>query len=177
MRATQSNSRLRIVAWLGASLLAIGTGKTVAAEMMVTVQRIAGNAVYFVKNDSGTDGSSSGGMRAGNGRKGGSGSGGGKGRGRGKGRFGGSSSNATGLYLAPNVRVTHASYSRRTQEFSVGQDIAGGVRNSLIRQVPAGTMARLVSSGTRVIELNIVTDDMTIANQIAVKPKRPPIKR
>jgi len=92
----------------------------------------------------------------------------------------------TTILLPPAVKVTTAMRERRTFELRVMGEIAGGLRNPILARLKAPLPARLVSRNGVITEVNVITGDTDI-NQtatsssgesiIAVKPKRPPMKR
>ena len=74
---------------------------------------------------------------------------------------------------------------RRTFEFRVGIELAGGMRHPVFARMQKPLSARIVFEGNRITELNVITDDTDINQRstsstgqtvIAVKPKRPPSK-
>ena len=109
--------------------------------------------------------------------------------GKGKGRRGGAGSSAksTTLSILSNAKITAAQKERRTGEFRVGVALSGGLRNPIFKDLGNGIAARIITdSKGKVIELNVVSDktDINQSNSdskggsvIAVKPKRPPMKR
>lgn len=147
--------RFRSAAFGFAVALVAVVGSTSAAdESVVTIQKIENGTVTFVKRT--TD--------AGAVAKG-------KGKGGAKGGAG-----AVTLPVAPDVQVTTAHHTRRTGAFHVGTPVGGGVKNSAVRKLEPGAMARVVTDGKQVIELNIVFEDDDGTTVVAVPPKPAPKK-
>lgn len=101
---------------------------------------------------------------------------------RGRGRFGAgqqpSDNQRLTISVGDEARITFALQERRTNEFRVGTDINGRLQNVIFKNLPAqGLPARIVSQGSRLLEVNIIQDNDTSTNDIAVKPKRPPKAR
>ena len=162
-------------------------------ETFVTIQKVVGNRIAFVESSGGRGGGmrgrGGGGVEAqpaeggGRGRFGGGGAGGGRGRGR----FGGQTQPQTTTVIVPSTaKITTAMRQRRTFEFRVMGEIAGGIRNPIFTRMKEPMQARIVTNDNRITEINVITGDTDI-NQtstalsgesiIAVKPKRPPMKR
>ena len=87
--------------------------------------------------------------------------------------------------MPKDAKITTASRERRTFEFRVGVELPGGLRNRIFTQMREPLSARLVSEGSRIKELNVLTEvsDINQSNVsdsgqtvIAVRPKRPPSK-
>lgn len=72
--------------------------------------------------------------------------------------------------------MTTAHHARRTGAFHVGTPVGGGLKNSAVRKLEPGAMARIVTNGKQVIELNIVFDDEDGTTVVAVPPKSAPKK-
>ena len=75
---------------------------------------------------------------------------------------------------------------RRTFEFRVGAELAGGLRNRVFQNIRQPLSARIVTKGIRITEVNVITaqtdinqsnTDSTGRTVIAIRPKRPPMKR
>ena len=75
---------------------------------------------------------------------------------------------------------------RRTFEFRAGAELAGGLRNHIFQNIQQPLSARIVTEGDRILEINVITSETDInqsntdaAGQavIAIRPKRPPVKR
>ena len=84
------------------------------------------------------------------------------------------------------VKVTSAMRERRTFEFRVGAELAGGLKHRVFREMKAPLSARIVTEGNRMTEINVIIPETDInqssttstgAAVIAVRPKRPPTKR
>ncbi len=145
--------RLRIAAFsFSLAFLAVMVSTSAADESIVTIQKIENGTVTFVKRNT-----EAGAM--------------GKGKGGAKGGAG-----AVTLPVASDVQVTTATHTRRTGAFHVGTPVGGGLRNSAIRKLEPGAMARIVTDGKQVIELNIVFDDEDGTTVVAVPPKPTPKK-
>lgn len=169
---------------------------TVQAEQtFVTIHGVSGNRIQ-VSQDAGGQGMGRGrrgvggmqvqpnqGMGRGRGRFGGDAAGGDLGRGR----FGGQNQPKTTTVVVPSTaKITTAMRERRTFEFRVMGEIAGGLRNPIFTRMKEPMQARIVTMNNIITEINVITGDTDI-NQtstssggdsiIAVKPKRPPMKR
>jgi hypothetical protein len=136
------------------ALLAVMVSSSAADEFLVTIQKIENGTITFVKRD--TEARS-------------------RGIGRGRGAAKGGARTVT-LPVAADVQVTTATYTRRTGEFHVGTPVGGGLKNSAVRKLQPGAMARVVTEGKHVIELNIVFDDEDGNTVVAVPPKPAPKK-
>lgn len=85
-----------------------------------------------------------------------------------------------------DAKITSAMRERRTFEFRVGAELAGGLRHRVLQNMQAPLPARIVMQGDRIVEINVIIPETDI-NQtntdssgqtvIAVRPKRPPMKR
>lgn len=159
-----------LVAFASMSLPAI------AEETFVTIYKVSGNRITFSQTPSGGRGR---GMR-GNAAAG-------QGRGR-RGGFGMSSApqpTAITIAIPAATKITAAMRERRTFEFRVGVELAGGLRHPIFSRMQKPLSARIVTQSNRITELNVISDDTDI-NQlntdssgqtvIAVRPKRPPSK-
>lgn len=138
------------------ALLAVLVSTSAADESIVTIQKIENGKITFVKRNT-----EAGAM--------------GKGRGKGKGGAKGGAGTVT-LPVASDAQVTTATHTRRTGAFHVGTPVGGGLKNSAVRKLEPGAMARVVTDGKQVIELNIVFDDEDGTTVIAVPPKPTPKK-
>ncbi len=107
---------------------------------------------------------------------------------RGRGRRGRMSSAAKQVVVTvpASTKITTAMRERRTFEFRVGAEMAGGLRHQIFREMKEPLLARMVTSGNRITELNVITPQFDInqsqttasnATVIAVRPKRPPMKK
>ena len=124
-----------------------------------------------------------------------------QGMGRGQGRFGRNDADGgrrrvgfggqnppkiTTVVVPSTAKITTAMRERRTFAFRVMGEIAGGLRNPIFTRMKEPMQARLVTKNNTITEINVITGDTDI-NQtstssngesiIAVKPKRPPMKR
>ncbi|MEO1527774.1 MAG: hypothetical protein AAFX06_20280, partial [Planctomycetota bacterium] len=105
----------------------------------------------------------------------------------GRGRFGAQSATTTYTVNVPSsTKITTAMRERRTFEFRVLGEIAGGLRNPIFLRIKEPLAARIVTSDDTIVEINVITGGTDInstgveptgGNVIAVKPKRPPAKR
>lgn len=75
---------------------------------------------------------------------------------------------------------------RRTFEFRAGAELAGGLKNRIFQKMTKPLSARIVTMGDRITEVNVITDETDINQSntndsgktvIAIRPKRPPMKR
>ncbi len=179
-------------------------------ERFITIQKVVGNRIAFVESSAGRGrrGGMQGGGRAqiqvdgqvqGDTQAGGSpgaqrgrglrGGGFGQGRtmrgGRGRGRGGGNTVQTLTAIIPADTKITAAMRERRTFEFRVGIELAGGMRHPVFTRMQKPLSARIVTQGNRITELNVITDDTDVNQRnrsssgktvIAVKPKRPPSK-
>lgn len=106
-----------------------------------------------------------------------SGSGGGRGRGRGK--RSGDHGDSRSMPVAEDILVTTGRLAKRTQEFQPGQELGAGLSNRMFDGLRDGETlkARVVIKSGRAVELNVIVDDVPMEDAIAVKPKRPPMKK
>lgn len=145
--------RLRIAAFsFSLAFLAVMVSSSAAEESIVTIQKIENGNIMFVKRniEAGAMGKGKGGAKSGAG--------------------------TVTLPLASDVQVTTATRTRRTGAFHVGTPVGGGVKNSAVRKLEPGAMARAVTDGKQVIELNIVFDDEDGNTVVAVPPRAAPKK-
>lgn len=166
-----------------------------ADETFVILHSVSGNRIQVSPGSAGQGmgprGRGAGGMEAqptqGIGRGRGRSGGGAAGGGRGRGRFGGQTQPKTTTVNVPSTaKITTAMRERRTFEFRVMGEIAGGLRNPIFTRMKEPMQARIVTRNNTITEINVITGDTDI-NQtstsssgesiIAVKPKRPPMKR
>ena len=136
------------------ALVAVLVSSGAADESIVTIQKIENGTITFVKRDTEA---------------------GAKGKGKGKGGAKGGAGTVT-LPVASDVQVTTAHHTRRTGAFHVGAPVGGGLKNSSVRKLEPGAMARVVTDGKKVIELNIVFNDDDGTTVVAVPPKPAPKK-
>lgn len=176
-------------------------------ETFVTIHSVSGNRLQVALNAAGARGTTGQGAAAsgpsapdtegGGGRFSGRGRrrfGGGQGApangspaaGRGRGRFGQTSPKLTTITVPTTAKITVAMRERRTFEFRVMGELAGGLRHPVFTRMKTPLQARIVTRGNRITEINVVTGDTDINqtattsdgdNIVAVKPKRPPMKR
>jgi hypothetical protein len=137
-----------------------------ADETFVKIQRVSGNQIAVVPdaaNDAG------GAMRGGGRRRGGA-----------------AATQPNILTVTPATKITSAMRERRTFEFRVGAELAGGLKHRVFQEMKAPLSARIVSDGSQVTEINVLISETDINQStttasgeaiIAVHPKRPPMKR
>ena len=137
-----------------------------ADETFVNIQRVSGNQVAVVP-DAANDGG--GAMRGGGRRRGGS-----------------ATTQPTILTVSTATRITSAMRERRTFEFRVGAELAGGLKHRVFQEMKAPLSARIVSDGNQLTEINVIISETDINQStttssgeaiVAVRPKRPPMKR
>ena len=165
---------------LAATMLA-SSGVVQAAESFFTIQRVNGNQMAVIPDAGG----------AGRGMRGGGGDAapGQPGQaGMGRGRRGGAGANAqpTIVTIPAAVKITSAMRERRTFEFRVGTELAGGLKHRVFQEMQAPLSARIVTDGNRITEINVIIPETDINQSgttasgdavIAVRPKRPPMKK
>ena len=108
-------------------------------------------------------------------------------QGVGKGRRGGGAVEQPTIVTIPAaVKITSAMRERRTFEFRVGAELAGGLKHRVFQEMQAPLTARIVTDGNRITEINVIIPETDINQSgttasgdavIAVRPKRPPMKR
>lgn len=143
-----------VVSCFSLTLLAVLASSSAADESIVTIQKIEFGKITFVKRNTEA---------------------GAMGKGKGKGGAKGGAGTVT-FPVASDVQVTTAHHTRRTGAFHVGTPVGGGLKNTAIRKLEPGAMARIVTDGKQVIELNIVFDDEDGNTAVAVPPKPAPKK-
>lgn len=139
---------------LALAVVAVAALPSLADEYVVTVQKLDARGITFTKQAA-ADAEEGGAPRRG--RRGGAGT-------------------AVTLPVAADVQVTTAHSTRRTGEFHVGTPVGGGLKNSRVQKLEPGTLARVVTDGKQVIELNIVLDTEDGNTVVAVPPKPAPKK-
>ena len=161
-----------------ALLLGLVPATAFCEEAFVTIQAVDGNRLAIVPAAEGPGGGR--GYAAGPGQTAGP-----RGRGRFAGRGGATQNQPVIVTVPASAKITSAMRERRTFEFRVGAELAGGLRNGIFQNMQAPLSARIVTDGNRITEVNVVTDQTDInqsntdaAGQavIAVRPKRPPMK-
>lgn len=156
-----------------------------AEETFVSIHKVIGNRMSISKSATGF----------GRGRRGGSATAtptdqaGGRFGGRGRGRFAGrgaSSSQQIIVTVPASAKITSGMRERRTFEFRAGAELSGGLRNRIFKDVKEPLSARIVTKGNVITEVNVITDQTDINQSnidssgrkvIAIRPKRPPMKR
>lgn len=158
---------------------------TQADETFVTIHKVIGTRMSVSKEDGG-----------GRGRRGGASTSAtskesaGPSTVQGRGRFTRSGTTSTAqqviLTVPSTTKITSATRERRTFEFRAGAELAGGLKNRIFQNIQKPLSARIVTQGNRITEINVITEDTDInqsntdqAGQtvIAIRPKRPPMKR
>ena len=150
-----------------ALLLLLLPGASWAEETFLTIQQVRGNQIA-VKKDAGGAGRRGGGAAM-------------------AGRGAGAAANQTTVLTVPaDAKITTAMRERRTSEFRVGGELAGGLQHGIFREMKAPLHARIVMEGNRITEINVITPQIDINQSqtdasgqtvIAVRPKRPPVKK
>lgn len=161
--------------FVSAFLFSVGLAQ--ADETFVTIQRINGNQLTVIKSDSGSGRGVRGGAAAG------------KAVGPMRPGFGsgrpGAATQPTVITVPADAKITSAMRERRTFEFRVGAELAGGLKHRVFREMQEPLAARIVTDGNRVTEINVIIPETDINQSgtdssgqtvIAVRPKRPPMK-
>lgn len=166
---------MRFCTW--AAMLLILPSLIHADETFVTIQRVSGNQIAIVPDTGG----------AGRGMRGGDAPTAPSQPGLRRGRRGGATaSQATTLTVPPGAKITSAMRERRTFEFRVGSELAGGLTHRVFQEMQAPLAARIVTEGNRITEVNVIIPETDINQSsttsrgesvVAVRPKRPPMKR
>jgi hypothetical protein len=177
--------KLAISALLVSLLVFIGSPESRADEVFVKIHRVAGNRIAITIESEG------GGGRGGQGNANAdaqSAPGRGSAR-RGRGRFGGQAeamSDQTILEIPADTKITSAMRERRTFEFRVGAELPGGLQNQVFQNLTSPLSARIVTEDGRISQINVITEQTDINQSntdsngtavIAVRPKRPPMKK
>lgn len=163
--------------WTTAALILVLPIQINADETFVSIQRVSRNQLTIVP-DAG---------RAGRGMRGGATAGATEARRFGQGRRRGSAAvQPTTVTVPAGAKITSAMRERRTFEFRVGAELAGGLKNRVFLNIPSPLSARIVTEGSRITEINVILPQTDINQSntnaageaiIAVRPKRPPMKR
>jgi hypothetical protein len=152
--------------WTSAVFLLALPTQLHADETFVKIQRVSGNQVVVVPDAANNAG---GAMRGGRRRGGGA-----------------ATTQPIILTVTPAVKITSAMRERRTFEFRVGAELAGGLKHRVFEEMKAPLSARIVNDGNQITEINVIIADTDINQSattfsgesiIAVRPKRPPMKR
>lgn len=143
------------------------SGVSLAEETFVTIQQVRGSQIAVVKDAGGA------------GRRGGGAAMAGRGA--------GASANQTTVLTVPaDAKITTAMRERRTSEFRVGGELAGGLKHRIFTEMKGPLSARIVTEGSKITEINVITPEIDINQSqtdasgqtvIAVRPKRPPMKK
>lgn len=144
------------------------TSTTNAEETFVTIHRVSGNRLLVSVDQAGRSPS---GMQGRRGLRRGS-------------------RTATPQMIAVAVpvtaKITTAMKERRTFEFRALGELAGGLRNDIFLKMTQPLPARIVTANRIIIEVNVITPQADInqtattaagVSVIAVRPKRPPMKK
>jgi hypothetical protein len=176
-----SNTTIVSRTWAIAILLLTLPEIASAEETFVTIQKVSGNQMLVVKDDVG------GGGGRGKGAMGeAKGKGNGPTRGPGKRDGAAASGNALTVTVPATAKITSAMRERRTFEFRVLGEIPGGLRSAVFQSMSEPLKARIVTEDNRITEINVISGDTDINQSsispsgqavIAVKPKRPPMKK
>jgi hypothetical protein len=167
--------------WISAVFLLAFPTLLHADETFVKIQRVSGNQLSVVP-DAANNGA--GAMRGGGRRGGGAVPGQ---QGFPGGRRGGAAAVQPMIVTVPSgAKITSAMRERRTFEFRVGAELAGGLQHRAFREMQIPLSARIVTVGDRITEINVIIPETDINQSgttasgesvIAVRPKRPPTKR
>ena len=137
-----------------------------ADETFVKIQQVNGNRIAVVPDAANSEGRA---MSGGRGRRGGA-----------------ATTQPTILTVSPDTKITSAARERRTFEFRVGAELAGGLKHRVFQEMKAPLSARIVSDRNQITEINVIISETDINQSasttsgeaiIAVRPKRPPMKR
>jgi len=148
-----------------------------ADETFVKIQRVSGNQIAVVSDAGGSgrgmrggrDATAPGQRRSGRGRRGGA-----------------ANVQPTIVTVPAGTKVTSAMRERRTFEFRIGAELAGGLKHRVFQRMQAPLSARIVTEKNRITEINVIIPETDInqssttstgAAVIAVRPKRPPTRR
>lgn len=133
-------------------------GAAWAEEAFITIQQVRGNQIAVVQDA------------------------GGAGR-----RVGGAAANQPTVLTVPaDAKITTAMRERRTFEFRVLGELAGGLQHDIFKEMKGPLSARIVTEGNRITEINVITPQIDINQSqtdasgqtvIAIRPKRPPLKK
>ena len=152
-------------------------------ETLMTIQKVVGNRMEVVKDAGGGRG-----MRGGGATQSTDGTSQPRGRGRfaGRGQGGTTAAQSAIITVPATAKITSGMRERRTSEFRAGAELAGGLKNRIFQNIQQPLSARIVTEGDRILEINVITAETDInqsntdaAGQavIAIRPKRPPMKR
>jgi len=142
-------------------------GASWAEETFMTIQQVRGNQIEVVKNAGGPARRGGGAAMA---RRG----------------AGAAANQSTVLTVPADAKITTAMRERRTSAFRVGGELAGGLHHGIFREMKGPLSARIVTEGNRITEINVITPQIDINQSqtdasgqtvIAVRPKRPPVKK
>lgn len=131
-------------------------GASWAEETFITIQQVRGNQISVVKDAGGPA------------------------------RRGAGAKQTTVLTIPADAKITTAMRERRTFEFRVGGELAGGLQHEIFKEMKEPLSARIVVEGNRITEVNVITPQIDINQSqtnasgqtvIAIRPKRPPMKK
>jgi hypothetical protein len=101
-------------------------------------------------------------------------------------RGGAAAGQPTIVTIPAATKITSAMRERRTFEFRAGAELAGGLKHRVFQEMKTPLSARIVSEGNQITEINVIISETDINQStttsggeaiIAVRPKRPPMKR
>lgn len=157
---------MRPIAYMALMILVSKVGS--ADDTFVSIQQVRGNQILIVK-DAGGQGRRGGAQMAAKGF-----------------RAAGTANQAVTLTVPAEAKITTAMRERRTFEFRVGGELAGGLKHKIFAEMKEPIPARIVTNGKQITEINVITPEIDI-NQthtdasgqtvIAIRPKRPPAKK
>lgn len=156
-----------------------------AEETFVTIRKVSGNQILVVKDDAGDGGGRGRGMQGGAGMANGQARGRSR-RGGGRGGAAATNTNALTVTVPATAKITAAMRERRTFDFRVLGEIPGGLRSQVFQRMVEPLKARIVTKDNRITEVNVISGDTDINQSatsssgqtvLAIKPKRPPMKR
>lgn len=165
-------------------IVVLGTSLNAPAEeTFVTIHKVVGNRLSISKASTGGRGRRGGAQTTDSSQQAGPSR-------RGRGRFasrGGSTAVQQVVVTVPSTaKITSGMRERRTAEFRAGAELAGGLKNRIFQNLRKPLSARIVTAGNRITEVNVITDETDINQSntdssgrtvIAIRPKRPPMKR
>jgi len=158
---------MRSIVLIALVLLLSGVGA--AEETFVSIQQVRDNQIAVVKDAGGQGKRGDGAATAGRGRRGGA-----------------AASQVMVVTVPADAKITTAMRERRTSEFRVGGELAGGLKHGLFKEMKEPLPARIVTEGSRITEINVITPQVDINQSqkdssgqtvVAVRPKRPPMKK
>jgi hypothetical protein len=128
-------------------------GVSWAEETFMTIQQVRGNQIAVVK-DAGGPGRRGG--KAAMARRG----------------AGAAANQSTVLTVPADAKITTAMRERRTSEFRVGGELAGGLQHGIFREMKGPLPARIVMEGNRITEINVITPQIDINQSQTMRADR-----